>query len=198
MIEGRSTGWQWERPVLSSLASLLLAMAIAATISATRLSGLYRRLCRPGRSYSGFPGLWLAERAVFSHPTSLAILTAILLVGGALPFVYRSPQDFLAPVLILPMLTTIALGALARPATWVPSPTAFALICLIGSLIALIGAAMSISYWASIDQAGAIIPSIMDAGGHVGVPGHGGSDLQQRAPGATSFFWGLSSGSVAP
>lgn len=79
------------------------------------------------------------ERAVFFHPTSLAIAGAIMLVGGAVPFVYRGPQDLLGPVLILPMLTTIALGALARPAKWVPSPAVFASICLFGSLAALIG-----------------------------------------------------------
>lgn len=81
------------------------------------------------------------ERAVFSHPTSLAILGAILLVGGVVPFVYRGPQDLLAPVLILPMLTAVALGALARPSKWVPSPTVFASVCLVGSLVALIGGA---------------------------------------------------------
>lgn len=125
--------------MLSRLASLLLVIAIAATI------------LLPG--YPAYIGAYIAlfaailallvyggrERAVFSHPTSLAILAAILLVGGPLPFVYRGPQDLLAPVLILPMLATIALGVLARPARWVPSPTVFGLICLIGSLIALVG-----------------------------------------------------------
>ena len=127
--------------MLSSLASLLLVIACAATI------------LPPG--YPSYIGAYIAlvaailaflvygwrERAVFSHPTSLAIVAAVVLVGSALPFVYRGPQDLLAPVLILPMLTTIALGLLARPAGWVPSPTIFALICLIGSLIALIGGA---------------------------------------------------------
>lgn len=130
-----------DRPVPSNLASTLLLIAIVAMI------------LLPG--YPAYIGAYVAliaallaflvygwrERAVFSHPTSLAILAAILLVGGSLPFVYRGPQDLLAPVLILPMLTTIALGALARPAKWVPSPTVFALICLVGSLVALIGGA---------------------------------------------------------
>lgn len=73
------------------------------------------------------------------HPTSLAILAVILLVSVALLFTYRGPHYILASVLILPMLTTIALGLLARPAKWVPSPTLFASICLVGSLIALMG-----------------------------------------------------------
>ncbi len=123
----------------SSLASALLMIAVVAMI------------LLPG--YPAYVGAYVAlvaallallvfgwrEREVFSHPTSLAILGAILLVGGATPFVYRGPQDLLAAVLILPMLTTMALGALAGPARWVPSPTVFALICLLGSLVALIG-----------------------------------------------------------
>lgn len=123
----------------SSLASALLVIAIVAMI------------LLPG--YPAYVGAYIAliaailaffiygwrERAVFSHPTSLAILAAILLIGSVTPFVYRGPQDLLAPVLMLPMLTTIALGVLGRPALWVPSPTVFALICLAGSLIALVG-----------------------------------------------------------
>lgn len=81
------------------------------------------------------------ERAAFLHPTSLAILVAIGLVAVVLPFVYRGPQDLLGPVLLLPMLATVGLGLLARPANWVPSPTVLASICLVGSLIALIGGA---------------------------------------------------------
>ena len=127
--------------MLSRLASALLVIAITATI------------LLPG--YPAYIGAYVAlaaaivalvvygwrERIVFSHPTSLAILAAILLVGGALPFVYQGPQDLLAPVLMLPMLTTIALGVLGRAARWVPSPTDFALLCLTGSLVALIGGA---------------------------------------------------------
>ena len=128
-----------DRPVPSSLASTLLLVAIIAMI------------LLPG--YPAYVGAYVAlvaallallvygwrERAVFSHPTSLAILSAILLVGGALPFVYRGPQDLLAPVLILPMMTAIALGTLARPAKRAPSPSVFASICLLGSFIALVG-----------------------------------------------------------
>ncbi|HTO29365.1 MAG TPA: hypothetical protein VL017_12300, partial [Devosia sp.] len=128
-----------ERPVPSSFASTLLVIALAATI------------LPPG--YPAYIGTYIAllaailaflahgwrERATFRHPTAIAIIAAILLVGAAVPFVYRSPQDLLGPVLILPMLTAIALGLLARPAHWVPSPTAFALICLVGSLLALVG-----------------------------------------------------------
>lgn len=125
----------------SSLSSALLMIAVVAMI------------LLPG--YAAYIGAYVAlvaalfallasgwrERAVFAHPTSLAILVAILLVGGALPFVYRGPQDLLAPVLILPMLTTVALGVLARTARWAPDPTVFAFICLVGSLVALIGGA---------------------------------------------------------
>ena len=81
------------------------------------------------------------ERAALVHPTSLAIVVAIILVTAAIPLVYRGPQDALATLLILPMLSTIALGMLARPARWVPGPSAFAVICLVASLIALLGGA---------------------------------------------------------
>jgi O-antigen ligase len=120
---------------------MLLVIAIAATI------------LPPG--YPAYIGAYIAliaailafltygwrERAVFSHPTSLAILAAILLVGGTVPWVYRGTQDLLAPVLILPMLATIALGLLARPAKRMLSPTEFAFVCLAGALIALVGGA---------------------------------------------------------
>lgn len=42
-------------------------------------------------------------------------------------------------VLLLPMLTTIALGLLAQPALYVPSPTIFAAICLAAASLALLG-----------------------------------------------------------
>jgi len=127
--------------VPSSFASALLAVTLAATILPPGYSayvGAYAALVAAVLTFLVYS--W-RERATFLHPTSLAILAAILLVGGVVPWVYRGPQDLLGPVLILPMLTTIALGVLARPATWMPSPVGFALICLIGSLIALIGGA---------------------------------------------------------
>src|SRR5690606_6643640 len=79
------------------------------------------------------------ERPAFSHPTSLAIVGAMGLIATSVPFVYRSGQDALAVVFVLPMLTTIALGMLARPARFVPGPTAFALLCLLAGFLALIG-----------------------------------------------------------
>lgn len=79
------------------------------------------------------------ERSTLTHPTSLAILGSIALVSAVVPFVYQSSQDLLAPVLQLPMLTAVALAMLARPAGWVPGPALFAGICLLASLIALLG-----------------------------------------------------------
>lgn len=125
----------------SSLASALLVISLAAAILPPGYPAYIGAYVALVAAIPAFLVYGWRERAVFSHPTSLAIPVAILLVGGALPFVYRGPHDLLAPVLILPMLTTIALGVLARPAKWVPSPTAFALICLFGSLIALVGGA---------------------------------------------------------
>ena len=50
------------------------------------------------------------ERSTFRHPTSMAVTGAIVLVATTVPFVYQSQQDLLAPVLLLPMLATVALG----------------------------------------------------------------------------------------
>lgn len=124
-----------------NLASILLIIAVIATI------------LPPGHhayigSYITLVAALLAvaiygwrERAVFSDPASCAILVAIALVAATIPFVYHSPQDLTAPILLLPMLTTIAFGLLARPAKSVPSPTIFATLCLAAVLIALIGGA---------------------------------------------------------
>ncbi|KKC32968.1 O-antigen ligase family protein [Devosia psychrophila] len=124
-----------------NFASALLVLAVAATI------------LPPG--YPAYVGSYIAlvaailalliygwrERAMFRHPTALAMMTAIALVALAVPFVYRGEPDILAPILILPMLSAIALGLLARPAKWVPSPTVFAMICLLAVFIALVGGA---------------------------------------------------------
>lgn len=128
-----------DRPVPSNIASTLLVIAIVAMILLPGYPAYIGAYITLAAALLAFLVYGWRERAVFSHPTSLAILGAILLLGGALPFVYRGPQDLLAPVLILPMLTTVALGVLARPSQWVPSPTVFASICLVGSLVALIG-----------------------------------------------------------
>jgi O-antigen ligase len=86
-------------------------------------------------------GYGWSERAVFRHPTALAILAAIGLVALTLPFVYTGPADVLAPVVLLPMLSAIALGALARPAHTIPSPVLFASLCLLAVFIACVGGA---------------------------------------------------------
>lgn len=125
----------------SALASTLLLIAICSAI------------LPPG--YAAYIGAYLAlvasivalaifgwsERTAVRHPTSLAILAAILLVLATLPFVYRGGQDLLGPVLVLPMLATVAMGLLARPARWVPGVPTFALVCCTASAIALIGGA---------------------------------------------------------
>lgn len=144
MMGGESTragGQQQERAMSSSLASRLLVLAVAATI------------LPPG--YPAYFGTYVAvlvaimaivvygwrERAAFAHPASLAIVAAIALVTISVPFVYQSPQDLLGPVLILPILTAIGIGLLARPADWAPNPSLFAAICLAGAFIALVGGA---------------------------------------------------------
>ena len=81
------------------------------------------------------------ERITFRHPSSLAILAAIALLSVSVPFVYHGPQDLLPPLLVLPMLVSPAMGLLARPARWLPSVSALALICLLGSFAAFVGGA---------------------------------------------------------
>lgn len=121
------------------LASALLLIAVAATIlppGYPAYIGVYVAL---GAAFIALLVYGWPERAGFTHPTALAVLAAIVLVAAAIPFVYHGPQDLLAPVLILPMLASIALGLLARPAAWVPSPSVIAAICLAAAAIAVIG-----------------------------------------------------------
>lgn len=79
------------------------------------------------------------ERDVFIRPFSLALLSAIALVGLTLPFVYRGEPDLMAPVLILPMLIAPAMAMLGRPARIVPAPLHFAFLCLLAVTVALAG-----------------------------------------------------------
>jgi len=81
------------------------------------------------------------ERQTFSHPTARAILLALALVSATLPFVYQGEADLMAPVFILPMLVSVALGLLARPLGWMPSASVMATICLIAALVAVVAGA---------------------------------------------------------
>lgn len=124
---------------LPGLASVLLAGSVAAAIlppGYPAYIGAYGALAAACLAMLVYG--W-SERAAFRHPVSLAIVSSVALVALTVPFVYRGEQDILAPILILPMLATIALGLLARPARWVPSPTIFALVCLVASLTAFLG-----------------------------------------------------------
>lgn len=123
------------------LASTLLFVAVAAAI------------LPPG--YPAYIGAYVAlvaallallvygwrERAAFVHPSALAVAGALALVTAALPFVYRTATDLQAPLLILPVMSAVALGLLARPARRVPSPSTFGIICLIAAFIAVVGGA---------------------------------------------------------
>jgi len=81
------------------------------------------------------------ERQTFSHPTARAILLALALVSATLPFVYQGEADLMAPVFILPMLVSIALGLLARPLDWTPSASVMATICLLAAFVAFVAGA---------------------------------------------------------
>jgi O-antigen ligase len=139
--------------VSRSLASALLLIAVTAIVLPPGYGayiGAYTALVAAILAFLVFG--W-SERSTFAHPTALAIVVAIGLVGLAVPFVYRSSQDLLAPVLLLPMLSTIGLGLLARPARWVPSASLFATICLAGSFIAILGGAYEY-FWLGLYRPG--------------------------------------------
>lgn len=123
----------------STPASVLMAIAVAATILPPGYSAYIGAYVALGTAVLGLLTYAWRVPKTFLHPTSLAVLCAILLISVTLPFVYRTSQDAMAPVLILPMLAAIALGSLGHPVGWVFSPTLFASICLAGSLIALLG-----------------------------------------------------------
>lgn len=76
------------------------------------------------------------ERDVLRAPPVLATVSAITLVVVTLPVVYQGEEDLLAPVLLLPMLTAVALATLGKPSSTVPDGTTFASICLFAAAIA--------------------------------------------------------------
>lgn len=81
------------------------------------------------------------ERRALGQTVSLAIVGAITLVTLTVPFVYQGERDLLAPVFILPMLTTLGLGFMVHPGQRLPSPTLFGLICLFAAATAFVGGA---------------------------------------------------------
>ena len=124
-----------------NLASFLLIIALTATIAPPGYAAYVGAYITMIVALVAFAIYGWQERAAFRHPTSTAILAAILLITFTLPFVYKGPTDLLAPIYILPMLTTIALGLLARPASWVPGPRVFAALCMFAAGLALAGGA---------------------------------------------------------
>ncbi len=125
----------------SVTATALLLIALVAAILPPGYPAYIGAYVSLVAAISALIGFGWRERAAFRHPTALAILFAIALVAAALPFVYRGTADLLAPILLLPMLTTIALGLLARPARFVPGPAIFASLCLMASFTAFGGGA---------------------------------------------------------
>lgn len=127
--------------MLRNFPSLLLFVAIAAAILPPGYPAYFGAYTALVAALLALLVYGVSERSSFLHPTSLAVLVAIGLVAISVPLVYQGPQDLMAPVLILPMLCTVALGLLARPAERVPGPTAFAFICLLSSAMAFAGGA---------------------------------------------------------
>lgn len=121
----------------SSSAGLLLLFAVAAAILPPGYPAYIGAYLALGGALAALLAYGWRERAVWGHPVSVAILAALALVSVVIPFVYRGPTDLQAPLLILPTLAAIGLGALARPARLAPSPATFATICLAAAFIAL-------------------------------------------------------------
>jgi O-antigen ligase len=120
---------------------MLLVTAIAATILPPGYSAYIGSYVALAAALLAFVLYGWRDKGAFLHPVSMAIVGAIMLVAVTVPFTYRGEQDLLAPVLILPTLSTIALGILSRSAKWTPDPILFAVICLAASLIAMVGGA---------------------------------------------------------
>lgn len=125
-----------------NFASLLVATILAAVILPPGYFAYVGAYIAMAASLVALIRFGRKERSVFGAPAALAILAAIALVTATVPFNYRGPADLAAPFLILPMLVAIAIAALARPASWVPNGSQFALLCLAGTAIALLGASM--------------------------------------------------------
>jgi len=123
-----------------NFASILLLTALIATMVPQGYPAYIGAYITLGVGLSALLTYGWRDRATFVHPVSLAIVAAISLVAATLPFVYRSSQDLAAPILLLPMLCTIAMGVLAHHARWIPSPIAFASICLAAAALAATGA----------------------------------------------------------
>ena len=125
---------------LNFASAVLLTAIVAAILPPGYFAyiGAYLALSASGLAFVVFG--W-SERNAFAHPSSMAILCALALVTATVPIVYQGEKDILAPILLLPVLSAVAMGLLARRANWVPNPTVFASICLSASAIALLGGA---------------------------------------------------------
>lgn len=124
---------------MPSFASFLLITAVIASIVPPGYPAYVGAYVTMSAALLAFLAYGWRERAAFGHPSALAIIAGIALIAATVPFVYRSSDDLLGPVLMLPLLCVIAMGVLARPARWVPDPTTFACICLAGALLAFLG-----------------------------------------------------------
>ena len=122
-----------------TLAGLLLAIALISGLVPPGEAAYIGAYIALGASALGLALYGWPERSAFVHPVAIAILGAIALICATLPFVYRSTADLAAPVFILPMLATIALGMLGSQARWAPSPFHFAAFCLAAATLALVG-----------------------------------------------------------
>jgi O-antigen ligase len=127
--------------LLRYLASFLIAAALVAAIippGHAAYIGSYAAavLALVSLLVFGYP-----ERSGFKSLSALAFLVGILCIAVSVAFTYRVEADAFGLVLQLPLLSAIGLSLLGRPAKWFPSGTVFAGICLLASVIALVGGA---------------------------------------------------------
>lgn len=125
--------------MLRNLAAILFATAMVAAILPPGYGAYIGSYIVMAVSLVGFALYAWPQRQIFLMPPAMAILVAIALVSLTLPFVYRGPQDLMAPVLLLPMLSAIGLAILGTSARWIPNGTQVAALCLSAAAIALLG-----------------------------------------------------------
>ena len=125
--------------LLRNFSAILLLSALVATIVPPGYAAYIGSYATILLSFVAIAVFSSRERDVLVTPPALAIYGAIVLVSLTLPLVYQGSQDLLAPIMLLPMLSAVALATLARPAGFVPDGTIFASICLFAAAIAAAG-----------------------------------------------------------
>jgi len=142
-----------EKTMSSRIAAALLitiAVAILCLPGGSAYTGSYvaMALCLVALVTYGWAG-----RDILRAASIRAILAALFLVSLSLPFVYRSVQDLMGIVILLPMLCAISVAILMRVARPTLGPTIFAILCLTGAAAAFT-AGLAEQIWLLMDRPG--------------------------------------------